>query len=439
VDLQEDEKKILISWKEIADYLDCGIRTCQRWEKEFKLPIHRFIDSSKSRVFAYKHEIDEWMSRENLSEKKSRRKYLYFLVPLVTLIFIYIMSLSLSPPSEPHDFRMDGSDLVILNKKGQEIWRYETGMRDLESEEFYRSHFQVRRCSGIPLKINLPLIMIRDINSDKKREVLFAPISVGFDFREYGLLCFSSRGKKKWSFDPGREMIFGEETYSSEYEISGFTINDLFNDGLSEVIVVSYNLSLFPTQLAVLDHRGQLIREYWNSGRIEDFCFYDLNKDGNKEIFLVGSNNEYNKGFLTVLKPDFISGSSPQTGYYRSPELEQGVEEHYILLPKISVGEGIYERGVIDQVKVIDDQIISILSRTGIYYEFDFSFALREIRFADRFGNLYNEIHQKNGDQDKFSPKVMADCKPRLLSEVLYYTGEDWGPSPLMAKNSRQK
>jgi len=439
VDVQEDEKKILTCWKEIADYLDCGIRTCQRWEKEFKLPIHRFIDSSKSRVFAYKHEIDEWMSRENLSEKKSRRKYLYFLVPLVTLIFIYIVSLSLSPPSEPHDFRMDGSDLVILNKKGQEIWRYETGMRDIESEEFYRSHFQVRRCSEIPLRTNLPLIMIRDINSDKKKEVLFAPISVGFDFRDYKLLCFSSRGKERWSFDPGREMVFGEKTYSSEYRIDGFTVSDLFNDGLPEVIVVSFNIPFFPTQVAVLDHRGQLIRDYWNSGRIQDFYFYDLNKDGDKEIFLAGYNNEYDRGCLAVLKPDFISGSAPQTGYYRSPDLEQGVEEHYILLPLTSVDGKIYERGIMDQIKVIDDQIVSISSRTGIFYEFDFSFELREIRFADLFKDLYNEIHRKNGDQDKFSPKVMADCKSRLLPEVLYYTGKDWVPSPLMAKNSREK
>ncbi len=56
------DQDVLGSWKEIADYLGKEIRTCWRWEKEFGLPVHR-IDStsSRSRVFAYKAEIDAWL------------------------------------------------------------------------------------------------------------------------------------------------------------------------------------------------------------------------------------------------------------------------------------------------------------------------------------------------------------------------------------------
>ena len=58
------DQDVLGSWKEIADYLGKEIRTCWRWEKEFGLPVHR-IDStsSRSRVFAYKAEIDAWLRR----------------------------------------------------------------------------------------------------------------------------------------------------------------------------------------------------------------------------------------------------------------------------------------------------------------------------------------------------------------------------------------
>ena len=52
---------ILESWKEIADYLKKAERTCRRWEKEFDLPIHRMDGSPKARVFAYKHELDQWI------------------------------------------------------------------------------------------------------------------------------------------------------------------------------------------------------------------------------------------------------------------------------------------------------------------------------------------------------------------------------------------
>ena len=47
--------------KEIANYLNREIRTCQRWKKELELPVYR-IDkkSTHLKVFAYKSEIDQW-------------------------------------------------------------------------------------------------------------------------------------------------------------------------------------------------------------------------------------------------------------------------------------------------------------------------------------------------------------------------------------------
>ncbi len=54
--------EILDSWKDIARYLERDIKTCYRWEKELGLPVHRIDDtSSRSNVFAYKSEIDQWL------------------------------------------------------------------------------------------------------------------------------------------------------------------------------------------------------------------------------------------------------------------------------------------------------------------------------------------------------------------------------------------
>lgn len=51
----------LDSWKEISKYVGWEVRTCYRWEKLYGLPIHRIDDKSRrSRVFAYKEEIDKW-------------------------------------------------------------------------------------------------------------------------------------------------------------------------------------------------------------------------------------------------------------------------------------------------------------------------------------------------------------------------------------------
>jgi hypothetical protein len=61
--------QILDSWKEISDYLKRSRKTCIRWEKELGLPIHRLDDRPKSRVYAYKDELDRWMDKKL---KKSR-------------------------------------------------------------------------------------------------------------------------------------------------------------------------------------------------------------------------------------------------------------------------------------------------------------------------------------------------------------------------------
>ncbi len=70
------KENLLSSWKEIAAYLDCDIRTCHRWEKEYGLPIHRLSESSKARVFTTKEELDEWLrTKENDKEGYDRERF----------------------------------------------------------------------------------------------------------------------------------------------------------------------------------------------------------------------------------------------------------------------------------------------------------------------------------------------------------------------------
>ena len=52
---------LLASWKEIAGYLRCGMRTVQRWEKR-GLPVHRPVPGKRSHVVAYSEELDWWIT-----------------------------------------------------------------------------------------------------------------------------------------------------------------------------------------------------------------------------------------------------------------------------------------------------------------------------------------------------------------------------------------
>jgi tetratricopeptide (TPR) repeat protein len=51
----------LDSWKEIAVFFGRAERTVKRWETERGLPVHRVPGSGRAAVFAYSHELSEWL------------------------------------------------------------------------------------------------------------------------------------------------------------------------------------------------------------------------------------------------------------------------------------------------------------------------------------------------------------------------------------------
>lgn len=54
--------EVLNSWKDIAKYLDRGVRTVQRWEAELALPVRRPRGKPRSGVLALRSELDHWLS-----------------------------------------------------------------------------------------------------------------------------------------------------------------------------------------------------------------------------------------------------------------------------------------------------------------------------------------------------------------------------------------
>ncbi|HEX4006353.1 MAG TPA: hypothetical protein VHX60_09265 [Acidobacteriaceae bacterium] len=58
--LQQSGRK-LASWKAIAEYFDCDVRTAKRWEHERGLPVHRVPGGKRSGVYAWSSELDSWL------------------------------------------------------------------------------------------------------------------------------------------------------------------------------------------------------------------------------------------------------------------------------------------------------------------------------------------------------------------------------------------
>jgi len=59
----------LDSWKEVSEYIRRDVGTCIKWTKCYGLPVHHIDkEARRSRVFAFKSEIDTWFQQRAKQE-----------------------------------------------------------------------------------------------------------------------------------------------------------------------------------------------------------------------------------------------------------------------------------------------------------------------------------------------------------------------------------
>jgi len=438
-----EKKEILTTWKDIANYLDCSVRTCCRWEKEYGLPIKRVGENSGTTVYAFKHELDNWLQKRKEMQKaqtadffRQKKRYFYIssiaFVALAAFLAIFLL-MRIGTARQPVDFNIHHSTLTILDDAGSALWSFDTGIENLKPGSFYRDHFQYKRTGsrGDYDNLRLPVLMIKDIDNDKKNEVLFAAKTED-QLNEEVLYCFDHEGNERWRFITGRELKFGSKLYSPDYRIHGFDADDLDGDGDLEIIVFSYNRWDFPCQFLLLDSDGNKLGEYWNSGQLKDTAFVDLNDDGIKEIILVGMNNEYAKSCLLVFEADRIDGCSPQQkDFWKCRELGPGSEKYYIIFPFIDLI--LLETALMEPIIQIDilknDRLQLRTGISNIFYELNLELELVDVKLSHGFLIKYNEFVR----QEKIKKELnQSEYMEELSNGLLYWDGRDWVSTPTM-------
>jgi hypothetical protein len=441
------KENILTSWKEIAAYLDRDVRTCVRWEKRYGLPVHRLEKDSKAKVFTYKDEIDVWLAGRtspaalNPSGGGRARFFgrafpvLFALAALAAAAyFLFLKPAADLTRSVPADFHIRGSELVIVNAKGNELWSFDTHLEGLENEDFYRGHFQEKR-QGINYVPNWPYVMILDINGDSRSEVLFCT-QTRLEDGEGTLICFDDRGTELWRFEAGRELDFGGKIYRKEYRIFGLNVEDYDGDGSPELLVISFHKPDWPCQTVLLDPAGKVEGEFWNAGYLMDGSSGDIDGDGKKELVLSGVNNEYNMGCVAVFEAGSLRGSSPQQkDAFRSPGLGAGGQSAYILFPKSDVHEAIRKQG--DPVNYFwiheGDGLTAETCETQILYDLDRSLACRAVTLSNDFLNLHQEFFLAG----KVRSVIDAGYTKVLKDSLLYFENGLWVGRPAAFPSAR--
>ena len=73
----------LESWKEIAAYLDKGVSTVQRWERDASLPVYRHSQGNVLNVYASRSELDAWRNHPGMPPAEGNAGHTLESAPLV--------------------------------------------------------------------------------------------------------------------------------------------------------------------------------------------------------------------------------------------------------------------------------------------------------------------------------------------------------------------
>ena len=108
--------------------------------------------------------------------------------------------------------RSTAPTFVILDKEKRELWRKDTGLEDLQTEEFYRANFQV---SHQDRGQHPPAHRHQGHQRGRGHRGPFRPEEENATRPERaGSICYDRRGEELWRFQAGKELRCGGKVYS---------------------------------------------------------------------------------------------------------------------------------------------------------------------------------------------------------------------------------
>jgi hypothetical protein len=353
----------LDGWKEIASYLGRGVRTVQRWEREFGLPVRRMGADRGESVFAFTGEIDRWLARWEVSGEQRPagdpsngselskpfdstepddepdplpapappaavrrwKRRAWIMAGLALLLAVRVVWREFSAPAgtavQPAAVRLEVDSLVATDASGRRLWsyRFPYGLETAKSP--YGS---------------VPDIVVEDVDGDGQREVLAAIRSArSEDLARSGFYLFNADGTVRWTYRFDGSVRFGTTTYLAPWRARGTVLTPAPEDPARRALwAVSHERTDFPSVVQRLDLRtGRPLSHYWSNGNVESLAYASFQ---GRPVLLVGAaNNEHMASSLAVLRATDPNGSAPAAAErYRCAACPPGAPVVFAVLPR---------------------------------------------------------------------------------------------------------
>jgi hypothetical protein len=305
------------------------------------------------------------------------------------------------PSPVPVHARIDKNTLIISDAKGKELWSYESPDKLFDIPNFSEN--------------NTNQIWFGDLYGDGTTVVVYDRFFTtdGSDYVSE-LMCFSSRGKEKWTYRPGREVSAPKnQNMSGNFHIVTMAIAKLDPKFPNCILIVSLHETHFPTQVALLSPDGTLIRDYWHSGYLKGAFGYavlgspliaDINGDGRIEIVLGGNNNGSKCATVVILDPQTMGGASVEEDpEFQLADFDPGREVARLMFRRSCLSQASEPYNNVERIRTfsgrlqVDTREYFDASRPALglgtlNYTFDSSFRVIELTAADNFRRTHVEF-----------------------------------------------
>ena len=396
------------------------------WRKLELIGVSRLDEVLKDKRLCIRKTIPvlTWMAKK----KKSSIKKLLVGLFIVSLVLAIVNVFSKNPTLHfwkiryPVLLEAHNSELFAFNQERQLLWLYHLPK---------------------PFDQQSLIQKIVDLNGDGNEEVLVCGNYLSDEKPNSELFCFSQKGKLLWRYRPGRKIKTPIDEFSNNYVTRIFDVATL-KDGSSDkyIVLVANHATWYPTQISIINNRGELIGEYWNAGYLspESLIIEDLDKDGWKEIILGGTNNDYQAACVIVLDPRKISGCSPASGTpdFQFEDIPRGTQEYYLLLPRTTLNQIMGMRNYVQKIEISrEDKNLEV---TTTEYSKDIDYEMKY-----NFDFNFNPIFSRPVDlmTEKVKEMVVSGLLPlnaltelKILKEkIRFWDGQSWVYKPARNKN----
>ncbi len=448
----------LNGWKDIANHVGKGVRTVQRWEKVYGLPVHRLGEEGGEIVFAFRDEVDAWLrskarargglaaldaeadahsgngrpagrhpggpvealpragsppvdampSRADAPVRPRRRALAVTALLLVAAAAVGAWIVT-RPPRMPATWKVEQDTLLVYDADGTEMWSYR--FEGPVAEEYFDG----------PAAAWATPVAIEDLDGDRRPEVLVQVVGAERQHSDV-LRCFNGDGSLRWARRLDDRVRFGQETYAPPWAVRFFRV--LPNgDGTRSVWATFIHGMKFPTVLERLTPDGTVTSRYWSNGYVESVSLATWQ---GRQVVLVGAcNNEVKGSSLAILDAADATGTAPAVATtYRCTTCPQRDPLAFVVFPGSPLRQALREPGSVEQAWVTaEGGVVALvkehahgapLSHGHYHVTLDADLRPVSVEVTNQFIDLLNWFHRAGRLDHPYSPAVDRQLLPVL-------------------------